>query len=147
MTIPSLTMTRSGRVATLVHRARGAISAIPESAIALLGRFSIAAVFWNSGQTKVEGLQVNLVDGRLELGMPRLAQSAVDLFRDEYRLPLIPAEWAALMAAFGEHLLPMLILIGLGTRVAAIGLLAMSKTIAPRTALNAPTREAPRSSR
>lgn len=41
---------------------------IPHSFIALLGRFSIAAVFWQSGQTKIDGLAINLVTGEFKLG-------------------------------------------------------------------------------
>jgi putative oxidoreductase len=117
----------------VLHRAfagtRRWMSAIPESVIALLGRFSIAAVFWNSGQTKIEGFAIDLVAGRFELGVPRLAGSAVDLFRDEYRLPLLAPEFAATLAALGEHMLPLLLLVGLGTRFAALGLLGMTAVI------------------
>ena len=102
---------------------------IPESAIALIGRFSVAAVFWKSGQTKIEGLAVDLVSGTFELGVPRLSPSAVDLFRDEYRLPLLSPELGAALAALGEHVLPMLLLLGLGTRFAALGLLLMTAVI------------------
>jgi putative oxidoreductase len=102
---------------------------IPESAIALIGRFSVAAVFWKSGQTKIEGLAVDLVSGTFELGVPRLSPSAVDLFRDEYRLPLLSPELGATLAALGEHVLPMLLLLGLGTRFAALGLLLMTAVI------------------
>lgn len=117
------------RATTLVQRLHRALSAIPHSAIALLGRFSVAAVFWNSGQTKIEGLAVNLVSGTFELGWPRLSSSAVDLFRDEYKLPLLPPETAAVLAAAGEHVLPLLLLLGLGTRLAALGLLGMTAVI------------------
>lgn len=105
------------------------LARFPESAIALLARFSIAAVFWKSGQTKVEGFALDIVSGQVELGWPRLAPSAVDLFRDEYRLPLLPPELGALLAAFGEHLLPLLLLLGLGSRLAAAGLLVMTAVI------------------
>jgi len=118
----------SGPVA-LVRRLHAAMAAMPEAPIALLGRFSIAAVFWKSGQTKIEGLAIDLVSGSFELGLPRLSASAVDLFRDEYRLPLLPPEGAAMLAAVGEHALPILILLGLGTRLAALGLLAMTAVI------------------
>jgi putative oxidoreductase len=114
---------------SIVARVRGWMSAIPESVIALLGRFSIAAVFWQSGQSKVEGLAVDFVRGRFEPGWPRLADGAVDLFRDEYRLPLPAPELAATLAACGEHLLPLMLLLGLGTRLAALGLLAMTAVI------------------
>jgi putative oxidoreductase len=102
---------------------------IPHSLIALLGRFSIAAVFWKSGQTKIEGLAIDIVDGTLRLGWPRLSDSAVALFRDEYKVPLLPPELAALMAATAEHVLPLLLLIGLATRLSALGLLAMTAVI------------------
>jgi putative oxidoreductase len=112
-----------------VARVHGTMAAIPESLIALLARFSIAAVFWNSGQTKVEGFAINLVAGTFEIGTPRLSGSAVDLFRDEYRLPLLPPELAAWLATVGEHALPALLLLGLGSRFAAAGLLAMTAVI------------------
>lgn len=112
-----------------VHLAHAWMRRIPESAIALLGRFSVAAVFWKSGQTKIEGLAIDLVSGTVELGWPRLSASAVDLFRDEYRLPLLPPEVGATLAALGEHALPLLLLLGLGTRFAALGLLGMTAVI------------------
>jgi len=102
---------------------------IPDTLIALLGRFSIAAVFWKSGQTKVEGLAIDIVNGDFTLGIPHLSESAVGLFRDEFRLPIIPPELAAPMAAFAEHLFPILILVGLATRFSALALLVMTATI------------------
>jgi putative oxidoreductase len=105
------------------------MSRIPHSLIALIGRFAIAGVFWRSGQTKIEGLAIDLVEGRFELGWPRLSASAVELFRDEYRLPVLPPELGALLAATGEHVLPILLLLGLGTRFAALGLLVMTVVI------------------
>jgi putative oxidoreductase len=118
-----------GPIASSLVRLHALFARIPESLIALLGRFSIAAVFWNSGQTKVEGFAVNLVDGSFVFGAPRLSSSAVDLFRDEYKLPLLSPEFAAVMATVGEHVLPLLVLLGLGTRVAAFGLLVMTTVI------------------
>lgn len=104
-------------------------ASIPDTLIALVARFSIAAVFWNSGQTKVEGLAIDIVGGRFDLGWPRLSDSAVALFRDEYRLPLLPPELAAPMAALAEHLFPLLILAGLATRLSALALLGMTLVI------------------
>jgi putative oxidoreductase len=114
---------------TLDELARRAFAAIPESAVALLTRFALAGVFWRSGQTKVEGFAVDLVEGRFDVGWPRLSANAVDLFREEYRLPLLPPEWGALLAATGEHLLPAMLLLGLATRLSAAGLLAMTAVI------------------
>lgn len=104
-------------------------SGIPDTLIALIGRFSIAAVFWKSGQTKIEGLAVDLVSGEFQFGWPQLSDSALELFRSEYRLPLLPPELAAPLAAFGEHVFPLLILIGLATRFSALALLVMTLTI------------------
>lgn len=104
-------------------------SRIPYSAIALLARFSIAAVFWTSAQTKVQGLVINLVEGQVQLGWPRLSDSAVALFRDEYKLPLLPPELAAVLAASAEHGLALLLLLGLATRLSALGLLGMTLVI------------------
>ena len=102
---------------------------IPDSLIALIGRFSIAAVFWLSGQTKIEGLAIDLVQGEFHLGWPHLSDSALSLFQEEYALPLIPPAWAATLAAVAEHVLPVLILFGLATRLSALGLLGMTLVI------------------
>lgn len=113
----------------LARRAIGFFSRLPDGWIALLGRFSIAAIFWKSGQTKVQGFALDIVAGEFQFGMPRLSDSVVALFQEEYRLPLVPPELAAVMAAFGEHVFPALILIGLATRFAALALLGMTMTI------------------
>jgi putative oxidoreductase len=112
-----------------IDRAIALMARIPHSPVALIGRFAIAGVFWRSGQTKVEGLAVDIVEGRFELGWPRLSATAVELFRDEYRLPVLPPELGALLAASAEHVLPILLLVGLGTRFAALGLLVMTLVI------------------
>ena len=113
----------------LVRQAIDLMSRIPDDWIALLGRFSIAAIFWKSGQTKVQGFALDIVAGDFQFGVPRLSDSVVALFQEEYRLPLVPPELAAVMAAFGEHFFPALILIGLATRFAALALLGMTMTI------------------
>ena len=102
---------------------------IPEALLQTLGRFSIAAVFWKSGETKIDGFAVDLIDWHFELGMPHLSTSAVALFREEYRLPLIPPEFAAPLAATAEHVFPLLILLGLATRLSAFALLCMTAVI------------------
>ena len=105
------------------------MSSFPDTLLALVARFSIAAVFWLSGQTKVEGFKLNFVSGEFSFGLPRLSDSAVALFRDEYRLPLVSPELAAPMAAFAEHFFPVLLLMGLATRFSAFGLLVMTLVI------------------
>lgn len=115
--------------ASLVQKTVALLGRIPDSWIALLARFSIAAIFWKSGQTKVQGFALDIVSGEFQLGWPRLSDSVVDLFREEYRLPLIPPEFGAIMAATAEHLFPTLILLGLATRFSALALLGMTTVI------------------
>lgn len=128
----STTSHSGGATALLVRLAdgvNGLLSRIPHWLIATLARFSIAAVFWKSGQTKVEGFAIDLIQGQFQLGIPHFSSSAIDLFRDEYRLPLLPPEIAAFMAASAEHIFSALILIGLATRLSSTALLVMTLVI------------------
>jgi putative oxidoreductase len=113
----------------LIARAVDLCRLIPYSLIAFIGRFSIAAVFWKSGQTKIQGLSIDIVEGTVELGLPSLSGSAVPLFAEEYKVPLLPPELAASLAAFGEHFFPIMILLGLATRFSALALLGMTLVI------------------
>jgi putative oxidoreductase len=89
---------------------------VTHDALALVNRVAIAAIFFLSGRTKVDGwLTVN--------------ESAYTLFRDEFKLPLIPPEWAANLAAWAEHLFPVLLVLGLFTRLSALSLLGMTLVI------------------
>ncbi|MBL9048384.1 MAG: DoxX family membrane protein, partial [Tabrizicola sp.] len=81
----------------------------------LFTRLAPAAVFWQSGRTKVNGWQLN--------------DNALYLFQEEYRLPWIEPLWAAHLTALLEHLLPLLLVLGLTTRLAALALLAMTLVI------------------
>ncbi|RDV03464.1 DoxX family protein [Undibacter mobilis] len=99
----------------LVKRAISLMEAIPYWVVALITRIAIAGVFWQSGQTKVDGFHVT--------------ESAIELFRSEYRLPLIDPAVAAHLAALAEHLFPVLLLIGLATRFSALALLGMTLVI------------------
>ena len=89
---------------------------VPEALIALAARIDVGAIFFISGRTKVEGWL-------------SVSENAVALFEDEYKVPLIPAELAAHLAAYAEHLLPLLLILGLATRLSALGLLGMTAVI------------------
>lgn len=117
------------RLTTLLHRVHSAMGHLPNTLLAFIARFSIAAVFWKSGQTKIEGLAIDIVSGEFTLGIPRLSDNAVFLFKEEYQLPLLPPELGASLAALGEHILPLFILLGLATRLSALGLLGMTLVI------------------
>ena len=84
--------------------------------LALASRVAIAAIFFLSGRTKVEGFLT-------------LTDSAYELFRTEYKLPLVPPELAAHLAAYAEHLFPLLLVLGLFTRLSALALLGMTLVI------------------
>ena len=117
------------RASALVQRVHRFMHTLPHFVMAFVARFSIAAVFWKSGQTKIEGFAIDIVSGDFTLGIPRLSNSAVFLFKEEYKLPFLSPELAATMAALGEHILPVLILFGLATRLSALGLLVMTLVI------------------
>ncbi|MES2977483.1 MAG: DoxX family protein [Pseudomonadota bacterium] len=85
-------------------------------AVALVQRVAIGAIFFLSGRTKVDGIFM-------------LNSNAVTLFREDYKLPLIPPEIAAWMAAGAEHLFPILLVLGLATRFSALALLGMTAVI------------------
>ncbi|MBB6124612.1 DoxX family protein [Sphingobium subterraneum] len=89
---------------------------LPDSLLLLVARFGAAAVFFLSGRAKVEGW-FSITDGTF------------DLFATEYALPLIPPHIAAYAAAISEHLFSILLVLGLCTRGAALGLLGMTLVI------------------
>ena len=84
--------------------------------LALVSRISIAAIFYFSGRTKVDGFLT-------------VTDAAYELFRSEYKLPLITPEIAAHAATYAEHLFPLLLVLGLFTRLSALALLVMTVTI------------------
>lgn len=89
---------------------------LPIDALSVIVRVAIAAVFFLSGRTKVEGL-LTITDGTYYL------------FAEEYRVPLIPSDIAAHLATWSEHLFPILIVLGLATRLSALALLGMTIVI------------------
>lgn len=96
--------------------ARGLGRAIPDAAMLLVARLGIASIFFLSGRTKVDGL-LTITDGTYEL------------FRNDYKLPLVPPEIAAHVATYSEHLFPILLVLGLFTRPAALALFGMTAVI------------------
>jgi putative oxidoreductase len=89
---------------------------INHTSLALVDRIGIAAIFFYSGRTKVDGfLTIN--------------DSTYLLFQDEYKVPLVPPDVAAHMATYAEHLFPILLVLGLFTRLSAFALLGMTAVI------------------
>jgi putative oxidoreductase len=89
---------------------------ISDSWLSLIARLAIAGVFLMSGRTKVEGFLT-------------ITDSTYELFRTEYNLPLVPPEIAAHMATYAEHLFPLLLILGLFSRLSALALLGMTTVI------------------
>lgn len=99
----------------LYHRFSDVAQRFPEDFVLIGARLFPAIVFWMSGRTKVEGFMIK--------------DSTFTLFQYEYDLPVIPHEWAAVLATFAEHFFPLLLIFGLGSRLAALALLAMTLVI------------------
>lgn len=96
--------------------ARAAEISTPDWLLPLLMRFGIAAVFFQSGRTKVEGVFT-------------LTDSAFALFETEYALPFMNPNAAAYLAASAEHVFPILLVLGLFTRLSALALFIMTLVI------------------
>lgn len=88
------------------------LDGIPYSLLAIPLRLALANVFWSSAMVKLASWD-----------------TAVALFRDEYRLPLLPPELAAYMGVSVELSTPVLLVLGLLTRPAAAVLLGMTTII------------------
>lgn len=88
---------------------------LPHDVVALAARIFPAVVFWQSARTKVDGLTIK--------------DSTYFLFEQVYALPVIPPATAALLATVAEHLLPVLLVLGLFARFSALGLLFMTAVI------------------
>lgn len=103
--------------AGLYGRFVGLASALlPRDLILLVQRVGIASIFFLSGRTKVDGLLT-------------VNDTAFELFRSEYALPLVKPELAAYAATYSEHLFPILLVLGLFSRFGALALLGMTVVI------------------
>ena len=97
---------------SIIAKTIGLLERFPLSILQFLFRFNMAAVFWNSGQTKLASWI-----------------TTVALFRDEYQVPILPPELAATLAATIELTCPVLLVLGLATRLATLPMLGMTFVI------------------
>ncbi len=107
---------QSGWRAPFAMIARLGSALLPMDLLLLVQRLAIASVFFLSGRTKVEGWFT-------------LTDSTFELFRTEYALPFAPPVAAAYVATTSEHLFPILLVLGLFSRLSAAALLMMTLTI------------------
>jgi len=106
-------------VARFYDRAVSLVSGTLGEGVALfLARVALASVFWRSGRTKVvEGSWLEISD------------TTRYLFESDYSGIPIPPDIAAPMATYAEHAFPILLVIGLATRLSALSLLGMTLLI------------------
>ena len=95
-----------------------AASRLAEGVALLLARIALAGIFWRSGRSKVT-----------EGSLFEISDSTRYLFENDYAAVPLPAEIAAPLATLGEHLFPVLLVIGLATRLSAGALLTMTLVI------------------
>ena len=111
MNVTTLPAEQPGSASVLV-RVLAWLDAVPYALLALPLRLAVATVFWNSAMTKLANWD-----------------TALALFADEYRLPLLPPDVAAHLAVSIELSTPVLLVLGLLTRPAALVLLGMTTVI------------------
>ena len=95
-----------------IERLVGWLERVPYTLLALPLRLAVATVFWNSGTTKLANWDATL-----------------QLFEDEYKVPLLPPDFAAHLGAAIELTTPVLLVLGFLTRPAALVLLGMTTII------------------
>jgi putative oxidoreductase len=110
------TETQPTGIAAIYQRLTAPLNLIPSNLLLLVARLGVASVFFQSGRTKVEGLLT-------------ITDSTYSLFETEYALPLIPTDIAAHAATYSEHLFPILLVLGLFSRLGALGLFGMTAVI------------------
>jgi putative oxidoreductase len=99
-------------IVELVGRTLRWLERVPYTLLALPLRLAVATVFWNSAMAKLANWD-----------------TTISLFTDDYKVPLLSPEVAAYMAAAIELATPVLLVLGLFTRPAALVLLGMTAVI------------------
>ena len=103
---------RESTMVARLDRLRSTAGRFPLSLIELGMRLAVGATFFRSGMNKVESFD-----------------TAITLFREEYRLPLLPPELAAYLGTSVELGASVLLVLGLFARLGAAALLAMTLVI------------------
>lgn len=113
-----------GGLGGLISRTNGIVRAMAAPSLTQLGlRFALAVPFWRSGVNKWDGFG-------------QLNEIAVLLFTEEFKLHILGGIYdfpapavSAFLAGTGEIILPILLVLGLGTRFAAFALLVMTAIV------------------
>jgi len=102
----------TGQLRPLAARILDELGRFPLPLLQLMFRVAVAAVFFKSGLTKIASWELTL-----------------QLFQEEYAVPLLPVPIAATLATTAELSMPVLLVLGLGARLAALPLLGMTLVI------------------
>jgi putative oxidoreductase len=110
----AISMPRTGHsaFARAIERVIELLERVPYTVLAIPLRLAVATVFWNSGTTKLANWDATL-----------------QLFEDDYRVPLLPPDFAAHLGASIELTAPVLLVLGFLTRPTALVLLGMTTVI------------------
>ena len=108
----ALSLHRPAGPAALVLSIYDYLGRLPLSIIQLMARLAVAGVFWRSGMVKIASWE-----------------QTVALFQDEYQVPLLPPEIAAMLGTALELACPVLLFFGFASRLGALGLLGMTFVI------------------
>ncbi len=117
---------------SLAGRTAAACAFFPYAAVALVLRLVMARVFLLDGLARFEGPQVPLdLNGvKVSMMLPlHMKAEALAVFLYPWNMLPVPATVAAYLVGYAELLLPFLLLLGLGTRIAAFGLLVVTALI------------------
>ncbi len=116
-------MPKMSGISGLVEWANSLLASIPQSLALLVLRVALAVPFLKSGWLKWDGFLT-------------LSMGAQYVFQEEFRLHIFGSQFAypfpltvAFLAGLAEIILPLLLILGLGTRFAAFGLLIMTGVI------------------
>ncbi len=112
MTDIAASVSRRSPLLAVIDSSIGLLDRVPYALLALPLRIGAATVFWNSAMTKLANWD-----------------TTIELFTDEYKVPLLPPEFAANLALSIELTTPVLLVLGLLTRAAALVLLGMTTVI------------------
>ena len=98
--------------AAKLRQAYDRLERLPMSLLQLAARVSMATIFWRAGQSKLANWDLTL-----------------QLFASEYKVPVLPPELAAPLAASVELTMPVLLILGLATRLACLPMIGMTLVI------------------
>lgn len=105
---------------------------IPYALVALGLRLAMARVFFLDGQTRIDGPRVplNVYDFDLSVVLPvQVRPETFTAFLTQYTALPAPPVLAAYAVSYAEFILPVMLVLGFGTRIAALGLLIMTAMI------------------